>query len=222
MALCSAAVAANLSGDVSGPELLSEVAARSQIRESQLLKYSAVRIYEVKNSAGRVQGRSKVLVRYDWPNPKEFKILEEEGSHAIENMVFHPLMQHEERASTGEERENSAIVPANYDVQLTGEEELDGRRCYVLTARPRRQDKDLFEGTIWVDAEDLAVVQIEGQPAKNPSFWVRNVHFVRSYRKIGGYWLPRQDTSVSDVRLFGRRTLTIQYEDYALGEEAKR
>lgn len=222
ISVCSAMMAVNLFADMSGPELISEVEARSQIRESQLPRYSAVRIYEVKNAAGHVQGRSKVLVRYDWPNAKEFQVLEEEGSHAVEKMVFHPLFEREEKASTVQERERSAISPANYEFELTGEDELDGRRCYVLSATPHRRDKNLFEGTIWVDAQDLAIVQIEGAPAKNPSFWVKNVHFVRRYQKIGGYWLPREDTSVSDVKLFGRHTLTIQYEHYALEDQASR
>lgn len=219
---CGVLMAAPFHGTSAGPDLLTEVVARKQVRESQLLKYSVVRWYEVRNAAGRIQSAAKVLVRYDWPKSKQFQILEETGSHAIANMVFRPLIEHEEKISSRAEEDGSAIIPANYDVELTGEQDLEGRHCYVLSATPRRHDKYLFEGTIWVDAEELAVVQIEGRPAKAPSFWAKNVHFVRRYQKIGDYWLPRDDTSVSDVRMFGPHTLTIRYEDYEFDDQSTR
>ena len=200
----------------SGPELFSEVAARNQIRESQLRGYSVLRTYEVKNGAGRIRGESTVVVRYDWPNPKVFQVLHEDGLRVVQTMVFRPLMAHEAQTSAGEDKHDSAILPANYDVELTGEDEIDGRRCYVLRAVPRRQDKYLFAGTIWIDEQDLAVARIEGQPARNPSFWVKKVHFVRRYQKIGDFWLPREDSSVSDIKFFGQHTLTIRYDDYKL------
>lgn len=202
-------------------QLFSEVVARNQVRESQLLSYSVLRTYEVANEAGRIRGQSKVLVRYDRPNPKEFQVLEEQGSRAVLSMVLHPLMQHEAKDSAEEGKRDTSISPANYDVRLTGEQELDGRNCYLFSATPRRRDKDLFEGTIWIDAEDMAIARIEGQPARNPSFWVKNVHFIRRYQKVGDFWLPREDSSVSDVRMFGKHTLTIQYEDYKIETHAQ-
>ena len=209
-------LAAGLYADESGPELFSQVAARDRARESQLLDYSSTRTYEVRSADGHIQGESRVAVRYHAPDPKEFHVLEEHGSRVVSRMVFGPLMRSEEEASAGQDKHDSSIAPSNYDVRLTGEDEIDGRRCYILAATPRRRDKYLFEGTIWVDAQDLAVVQIVGQPAKNPSFWVRNVRFVRRYQKIGNAWLPLEDSSISDVRIFGRHTLTIRYQDYEL------
>ncbi len=209
-----------LPSGLSASELFSQLAERNQVRESELPNYSVTRTYEVRNASGKIQSQSTVLVRYDRPNPKEFEVLTETGSRVIASMVFRPLMQHEANASMGEDNRNSAIVPANYDVRIIGAEDLDGRHCFVMQATPRRRDKYLFEGTIWVDSQDLAIARIEGRPARNPSFWVRNVHFVRSYQKIGDFWLPREDTSVSDVKIFGKHTLTIRYEDYQLGDGA--
>jgi outer membrane lipoprotein-sorting protein len=214
-------VASSMYGAGFDTQLFSDVAARNQIRESQLENYSVTRTYQVTNAAGHVQGQTKVLVTYDRPKPKEFQILEEQGSRAVASMVFRPLMQHEAKASAGEAKRDTSIIPANYDVRLMGEEELGGRNCYVLSATPRRRDKDLFEGTIWIDAEDMAIAQIEGQPARSPSFWVKNVHFVRRYQKVGEFWLPSEDTSVSDVRMFGKHTLTIHYEDYKIEARAR-
>lgn len=204
----------------SGPSLFSQVAERNQIRESQLHNYSVLRIYQITNRDSVVRSEDKVLVQYNAPNPKVFQVLEEHGSHVIGSMVFRPLMDHESKASASEGKRDSSITPANYNVELQGECDLEGRHCYLLHATPRRRDKYLFEGTIWIDTQDLAVAQIAGQPAKNPSFWVKKIHFTRRYQKIGDFWLPKEDTSVSDVKVFGKHTLTIRYEDYKLNDQA--
>jgi hypothetical protein len=201
-------------------QLFSEVARRNQIRDSQLQKYSVVRTYEIENAAGRLLAESKALVHYESPQPKTFQVLSERGSRVIQGMVFRPLREHEAMTSEGSEKSSSAITPANYRVEAAGEADLDGRHCYLLRAIPRRRDKYLFRGTLWIDAQDLAIARIEGEPAKLPSFWVRKVQFVRSYRKIGDFWLPAEDTSVSEIKLFGAHTLTIRYGDYTLGDKA--
>lgn len=210
--------AANLGG---ADQLFSEVAQRNQVRDSQLQKYSVVRTYEIDNAAGRLLGASKVLMRYEFPQPKSFQVLSEHGSRVVQVMVFRPLREHEARTSEGSDKAGSAITPANYLVEAAGEADLDGRHCYLLRAIPRRRDKYLFRGTLWIDAQDLAIVRIEGEPAKLPSFWVRKVQFVRRYQKIGDFWLPEEDTSVSDVKIFGSHTLTIRYSDYVLGDKAR-
>ncbi len=64
-------------------------------------------------------------------------------------------------------------------------EPFDGRMAYVIEAIPKREDKSLFRGRIWVDTEDYALARVEGEPAKNPSFWTRKVHFVQQYYKAG-------------------------------------
>jgi outer membrane lipoprotein-sorting protein len=200
----------------SGPELFAKVTARNQMREAQLTGYTVVRTYEVKDANGRVQAQSKVLVKYNRPNPKVFQVLSEQGSRLISRLVFRGLTDHEAKTSSADAKNESGILPANYDVQLAGEAELEGRHCFLLHATPRRRVKYLFEGTIWIDAEDLAIAQVEGSPAKSLSFWVKSVHFVRRYQKIGNFWLPKEDTSVSEVKVFGKHTLVIHYDDYKL------
>ena len=86
----------------------------------------------------------------------------------------------------------------------------------MVKAVPKRKDKFLFEGKVWIDAQDFAVAKIVGRPAKNPSFWIKQVDFVRQYQKIGEFWLPLQDESVSDVRIFGKRVLTIDHRSYVV------
>jgi hypothetical protein len=66
-----------------------------------------------------------------------------------------------------------------------------------------------------VDAEDYAIIRVDGEPAKSPSFWIKSVHFVHDYDKIGAFWFPVLDHSVTDARIFGATEMTIEYFDYA-------
>jgi hypothetical protein len=97
---------------------------------------------------------------------------------------------------------------------MLGEEDLGEHRCFVVRAIPKREDKYLFEGTIWIDVQDYAIVKIAGHPAKRLSFWIEQADFVREYQKIGAFWFPAEDTTVVRVRLKGTKTLTIRHEQY--------
>jgi hypothetical protein len=59
-------------------------------------------------------------------------------------------------------------------------------------------------------------VKITGRLAKNPSFWIKRVDFVRNYRKIDGFWLLSREEAVSVIRIFGTETLTIDYKNYSV------
>jgi hypothetical protein len=91
-----------------------------------------------------------------------------------------------------------------------------------MDMEPKTKNKFLMRGRIWVDAEDYAVVRIEGQPAKNPSFWTRSVHFTHEYQKNGVFWFPVRDDSVNDVRIVGTTEMRIEYFDYVVTENNKR
>ena len=53
----------------------------------------------------------------------------------------------------------------NYDTRFRGDETVDGVDCWVLQVRPRQilQGQRLFDGMLWADKKDFAIVRIEGQ-----------------------------------------------------------
>jgi hypothetical protein len=87
---------------------------------------------------------------------------------------------------------------------------------FVLQAEPRRKNKFLFRGLVWVDAGDYAVARIDGEPAKNPSFWISKTTIYHRYLKVGDFWLPAQNVSRTEVLLGGTATLSIEYQDYTV------
>jgi hypothetical protein len=97
---------------------------------------------------------------------------------------------------------------------LLGTETKDGRSCYVLQVIPARNDKLLYKGKILVDGQEYAVVRIEAQPAKSPSFWISQTQIEHQYDKVADFWLPVRNRSTSRVRFGGTALLTIGYKDY--------
>jgi len=87
---------------------------------------------------------------------------------------------------------------------------------YILSVEPRTDNKLLYRGRIWVDAEDFAVVRLEASPAKNPSFWTKETKIEQVYAKVGNFWLPLSNRSSSDIRLGGHASFSIDYQDYQI------
>ncbi len=163
-----------------------------------------------------------VRVSCDGSGAKQFSILSEEGSSSIRKHVFHKLLSEETEASRHGARNSSRLTPANYDFQVIGQETLETRPAYVLAVSPKTANKYLIDGKIWVDANDYSIVRIEGRPARNPSFWVRSVHFVHTYQKVGQFWFASSTHTTSEIRIFGDSELTIETSDYALNQRIDR
>lgn len=183
-------------------------------RQSELPGYTATRRYIAVNR----NRHAEMLVRVECARDgaKQFTILSEEGSSSIRKHVFQKLLSEETEASRRGTRTSTRLIPANYDFQLVGQESLGTGRAYVLAASPKTTNKYLIEGKIWIDANDYSIVRIEGQPARNPSFWVHNVHFVHTYQKVGEFWLASSTDTTSEIRIFGDAELKIENVDYKL------
>jgi hypothetical protein len=212
MALSSDRASVGLTGD----EVIAQMLQRNLLRNQQLQQYSAVRTYEIRNLEGKVAAQAVVRVEYRAPDKKTFSKTSEKGSSIVRHLVFDRLIQSESDTSSGREHHDSAITTMNYTFTLAGEEEVGPYHCFVLEARPKRKDKYLFEGKIWIDAEDFAVVKIAGHPAKRPSFWINRADFVRRYQRIDGFWFPCRDETFVDVKIYGRRVFTVDHQQYVI------
>jgi hypothetical protein len=200
--------------DTTGDIVFAKLVEFNRIRESRLQQYSVHTVYRVQNDKGETSAETRVVLSYRAPGTKEFKIVSEKGSRIVRSRVFKPLMDMEIETASVRYRPDSSITPNNYTFTLLGEEDVDGSHCFVVQATPKRLNKYLFKGKVWIHAEEFAVVKIAGQPAASPSVWVKRVDFVRRYQKIGEFWLPLKNESTTRVRLFGKNTLTTDYERY--------
>jgi outer membrane lipoprotein-sorting protein len=201
---------------LTGDGVIAKMLERNRFRNEQLQRYSAVRTYEIRNPEGKLAAQAVVRVEYRAPDEKTFNKTSEKGSGIVRHLVFDRLIQSESETSSGREHHDSAITAANYTFALAGEEEVGPYHCFVLEATPKRKDKYLFEGKIWIDVEDFAIVKIAGHPAKKPSFWINRAEFVRQYQRIDGFWLPCRDETSVEAKMYGRRVFTVDHQQYMI------
>jgi len=204
--------------DLTGDNVIAKVLDHNTLQNARLQQYSAVRTYELRNTKGKVAAQAILQVDYRAPSTKTFHKTSENGSEVVRHLVFDRLISAETETASGREHHDSAITTANYGFTLLGEEDIGPYHCLVLETTPKRNDKYLFEGRIWVDAQDFALVRIAGHPAKKLSFWIHRVDFVREYQKIDGFWLPNRDETFVDVRFYGERIFTIEHQHYSIND----
>ena len=199
----------------SAEEIVSRMTASDLHRQSTIEGYAGMRRYVFQNQKFKKHAEMLVRVKGDQDGTKHFEVVSEDGWKAAHKHVLHKMLESESETSRPEMRANSKIVPQNYDFEFVGKAQLAGRTAYVLEIRPKRNEKYLFRGRIWVDAEDYALARAEGSPAKKPSFWTKNIHFVQVYQKCGPLWFPLSTQSVTEAHIFGTTDLSIEYFDYA-------
>ena len=187
-------------------------------RAQTLQAYEGTRIYrlEYRGFPGSRTAEMVVDVKYRAPATKEFTVRSETGSKVVIDRVFKKLLQSEQEALTAENQRHVALNPDNYAFAMVGYEQTPRGSQYILLVEPRMKSKLLYRGKIWVDGEDFAVVRIEGEPARNPSFWTKDTKIEQVYGRVGDFWLPISNRSSSSVRLGGRADFSIEYKNYRI------
>jgi len=206
-----------VSAPLTADQVVSKLVQENESRAKLLEAYSSLRVYHLEcHCVSHKVADMVVRANYEAPDKKTFTILSESGSGTVRNRAFKKLLEAEEESMRAENQQRSAIAPENYTFQIVEYKRTDKDEVYVLEAQPRTKNKFLFRGRIWVDARDFAITRVEGQPAVNPSWWTLNTEFKRSYGKVGNFWLPASNRSETEVRVFGKAVLTIEYSNYEL------
>ena len=106
-----------------------------------------------------------------------------------------------------------------YDVQFVGREKLDDLGTYVFRVAPKKMEKGqrYFQGTIWVDDQDMAVVKSDGKavPDLKDNLFPRFVTYRENIE--GTFWFPTY-THADDVLHFSQgdahMRMTVRYKNY--------
>ncbi len=165
----------------------------------------------------RAEAKSDVTVNLSFapPNSKTYVIQHAVGSGLGEIIVRRML---EREVAIEKDASSIDISESNYEFHFVREEELDGQRCYVLEIVPKRKDKNLLRGNIWVDANTYLPRRVEGDFARPPSWWVKNVYIVLLFGDAGGMWLQTALEATGNVRILGPATVVSQDLNYEIGE----
>jgi hypothetical protein len=185
-------------------------------RSAELRGFRATRTYDLQYHGflGTREAGMRVISTYTAPDKVEFSVVSEYGSKLLLNRVLMKLLDSEREAFRNQSQ--IELSPANYTFDSLGMEQADSDPCYVLSVQPRKDNKFLYRGKVWVDTNDFALARMEGQPAKSPSFWIKDTQIDSTWKKVGEFWLIQHSRSVSHIRLGGTATLTIDYTDYQI------
>jgi hypothetical protein len=199
---------------LTAPEILERMVQADNDRVAALAGYSGVRHYRFENKKTGKTAEMTVRMSRGSDGVKTFEVVAESGSGFVRDHILRKMIEAEGESSQKGERKETRIIPENYDFRLVGTEASDGRASYVLEINPKKPTKFAIRGRIWVDAQDFAIARVEGQPAKNPSFWIRSVQVVQRYGRTDQFWLPALNHSVAQARIFGATEVVIEYSDY--------
>jgi outer membrane lipoprotein-sorting protein len=199
-------------------QVVTNLEQRNADRAAALEQFEGKRIYHMQYHGffKNQDAEMVVKVRFQAPNSKEFTIVSQNGSRFVIDHVFKKLLEGEQQAAKGDNLREAALSRENYNFAFLGYEASPEGGRYILSVTPKTRNKFLYRGTIWVDATDFAVVRIEGEPGKNPSMWISKTDFAHRYMKVDEFWLPAENLTETSVRLGGKSTLSIKYQDYKI------
>jgi hypothetical protein len=199
-------------------QVLDNLVEKNAERADALQKYQNRRFYSLDYTGFPTSLHAEMVVDmiYDAPATKHFKIVSQSGPQWIIDKILKRLLDAELESMTDENRDRVALTPSNYDFSGLERQDTADNCSYVVAVEPKIPSKLLFRGRIWVDSKDFAVCRIEAEPSKNPSFWIKKTEIHHSYLKIGDFWLPAENKSVSAIRGGGRAVLIIKYQNYEI------
>ena len=168
--------------------------------------YRATRRLEAEN--GSRQGWLEATTEYSPDRGFRYRITSEGGSDQIRTRVLRAVLDSEREMIAVGEAARSALAPANYTFQANGVD-ADGLANILLS--PRRKERALLSGVMFLRPTEGELVRLQGRLAKNPSFWVRNVDIVRKYARIQNTVVPVALESTAHVRFLGAASFRMTY-----------
>lgn len=184
---------------------------------ANLQSYEVVRQYDFYSQDEKTP-RSKVVaeVQFAPPSEKSYSITQTVGSGRTESIVKKIL---DGEVAAAHEHRDHDLSRSNYEFKYLGEQVKDGVRCYALQVIPKREEKSLIKGTAWIDAANYLPWRIEGEPAKIPSWWVKELHITMEFAPVNGMWLQTGGVGQADIRIFGRHTVVSRVLDWRTSEQ---
>jgi outer membrane lipoprotein-sorting protein len=198
--------------------VIQKVDAAVKARAESISGYTVTEHYSVYRNKDETHAVAEMTVKtaYQKDKGKSYTILSRTGSDIIQNTVLNAILDNEKRINQPDIREGTWITSANYTMNLkaSGIHQLNGRDCQMLSLTPRRKAPYLIEGTLWVDARDGSIVQVQGTAAQSSSMLTGRTQVFRQYANVRGFSQATHLRAVSNSFLFGQTVVTIDYQNY--------
>ena len=185
------------------------MAALDQASRRPARAYKAQRSLKAGLTSKGEYGWMEVMTEFTPERGLTYTVLSEGGSSRIRTRALRNVLDREVEASRAADARAAAFSTENYRYELGGV--LPNAVQIGLT--PRREDPRLINGLATMDQRTAELSYVEGDLAKNPSFWVRDVRIARRYSRVGAATLPVEFRTTARVRMFGpaEMNMTITY-----------
>jgi hypothetical protein len=196
--------------------ILARMAQARAENQARFCPYVVTRDYKLFGKE-RDKTKSQVIadVTFVPPTFKKYAIQQTNGTGLGEKIVRRML---EREVEIAQDYRSTDISADNYAFDFIRQEDVYGHHCYALRLIPKRKDKNLLRGTIWVDVGTYLLCRTEGEPAKPPSWWLRDVHIALFYGEVGGMWLQTASECTAKVRILGQHTMVSRDVSYQIGQ----
>jgi hypothetical protein len=191
--------------------IIANMVAQGKWNDRALRSFEELRLFQAANPRFKQSATREVRTTFHAPDSYDSVVVRDDGSRLIRQRVFDPILDAEKEAQPAKEKNSYDILPENYSFRADGVDTCDGRACYRVAISPKRKNKFLLEGFIWVDAEDFGLARVQGTPSKKLSFWVVKALVTRTYIRVGNVWLTARIESDSDLFIAGHSSLSIEY-----------
>ena len=157
-----------------------------------------------------------VRMTYRKGTGKAYEITAQSGSALVLRYGLLPLLENEKAVNDPARVRQSWFVSANYEMKLKPgvTQNIDGRPSVALAITPLRKAPNMIVGTLWIDANDHTLVEVEGVSSKSPSIFAGAAHIERHYSNMEGYAMADRARAESNSAVFGRTVITVDYSDY--------
>ena len=202
------------------PALETIIARMAQARnenQSRFRAYVVTRDYKLSDTEkDKTKAQVVADVSFVPPNSKKYAIQQTSGLGLGEFIVRRMLAS---EAEISKDYSSTDLSPDNYDFRFLREEKARWANAATCSNwYPRRKDKHLLRGNIWVDAKTYLIHRSEGEPAKTLSWWLRDVRIALVYGEVGGMWLQTALEATASVRILGQYTMVSHDVKYQINE----
>lgn len=136
-----------------------------------------------------------------------YEVVAEGGPHALRHRMKQ-VLDEEQRVWRSGEPQHGALSAANYHLAVIGSQDDEVRVRIV----PRKRARFLLDGVATLDRGTGEVRRVEGELAKPPSFWIKDVRLTRRYTRVGSRVMPASLESIARVRIWGVYYFTMTYD----------
>jgi hypothetical protein len=168
--------------------------------------YRALRRLEAES--GSRSGWLEAITEYSPAAGFRYEITAEGGSGSVRSKVLRAVLDGERDLIAQGGMARSSLARSNYEFQPDG---LDADGLVKVLLSPRRRERILVSGTMFLTPVDGDLVRVEGRLAKSPSFWIKTVDIVRSYRRVEDVVMPVAVESTARLRFLGDGTFRMTY-----------